>query len=281
MRENLKVIQVPIPTPTLLPHTTTNCYLIGNQNESILVDAGYDLPETRTLLEEEIKAHDLAIPDKIILTHAHPDHAPGVKKLMHWSPTIYCHKEEKAQILDAISPIKNISILVDEEKLTVAGQEIIVIHGPGHTKGHLSLYLPSSQVFIAGDNIVAEGTTWIGAPDGDMSDYINTLRRIRKMKISKIGPGHGDWVLKPYEQIDFVINRRLEREKQIKLLLQKHEHLTSNQLTEFIYKDSIHPSVFDVAKRTIEAHLAKLIKENTVNVSESRYLLSLFPKNFQ
>lgn len=271
MVENLKIIQVPIPTPTLLPHTTTNCYLIGNQNESILVDAGYDLPETRILLENEIKKHNLAIPNKIILTHAHPDHAPGVKRLMHWSPTIYCHMDEKVQTLDAISPVDNISFLTDEEVLNVAGNEITVIHGPGHTKGHLSLYLPSTLILIAGDNIVAEGTTWIGAPDGNMSDYIQTLRRLRNLKLSKIGPGHGDWVLKPYEQIDFVIKRRLEREEQIKQLLQKHGQLTSNQLTQLIYKDSIHPSVFEVAKRTVEAHLVKLMEESSVTLKDSIY----------
>ncbi|RKQ32721.1 MBL fold metallo-hydrolase [Oceanobacillus halophilus] len=266
-----KVIRVPIPTPTLYPHTTTNCYLIGNDQDCLLVDAGYDVMETRTLLEEAIKENGLAIPQRIILTHHHPDHAPGVKQLTDWSPIIYCHEKEKEEIITAISPLEKVSHLSDGELIPVAGEKLQIIHGPGHTAGHLSVYLPSPKILIAGDNIVAEGTTWIGPPDGDMIDYLQTLNRLENLKLSKIGPGHGNWVFRPYEHIEFVRNRRLHREEQIKSLLQEHKHLTSAQLTEFIYNDSIHPSIFQVAKRTTEAHLIKLMKEGAVTLEDSAY----------
>jgi endoribonuclease LACTB2 len=270
-KKDFQIICVPIPTPTLLPHTTTNCYLIGNDQESILVDAGYDLLETRNLLDKAIDENGLAIPKKIIITHSHPDHAPGVRQLFDWTPIVYCHLEEKQGTLDAISPWSNMEFLNDGDLIKVAGEEIMIIHGPGHTPGHLSLYIPSLQILIAGDNIVAEGTTWIGPPDGDMTDYIHTLRRLKNLKLSKIGPGHGDWVLNPYEHIDFVINRRLFREDQIKSLLMEHKELTSTRLTELIYQDTIHPSVFEVAKLTTEAHLIKLMEEGIVSLANSKY----------
>lgn len=269
-KDTIKVIRVPIPTPTLLPHTTTNAYLIGNEKESILVDAGYDTEDTRKLLEWEIKKHDLATPKRIILTHAHPDHAPGVRMLMHWMPTILCHPNEKEQVLSAISPWKEITHIEDKDFLKVNGEEIIVMHTPGHTLGHVSLYIPSQQILIAGDNIVAEGTTWIGAPDGNMTDYLQTLRRLRELKLNKIGPGHGYWVHQPYEHIDFVVQRRLQREQQLLTLLEKHQQITSKELTEMIYQDRIHPSVFPVAQKTIEAHLDKLINEDLIQYNESK-----------
>jgi endoribonuclease LACTB2 len=273
---DLKIIRVPIPSPTLLPYTATNSYLIGNEQESILVDAGYDQQETRSELERTISENKLAIPKTIILTHSHPDHAPGVRQLMDWSPVVYCHQNEHQTALAAISPWTNLSFLKDGDLLRVAGAEIMIIHAPGHSSGQLNLYIPSEQVLIAGDNIVSDGTSWIGPPDGDMIDYLETLERLKQLKITKIGPGHGEWVVNPYKHIEFVYNRRLEREGQIKSLLKEHQPLTAISLTKMIYPENIHPSVFEVAKRTTEAHLIKLIKDGLVVQQDSNYSLKTY-----
>ncbi|MEH7308702.1 MBL fold metallo-hydrolase [Neobacillus drentensis] len=273
MANKIKIIRVPISTPTLLPHTTTNCYLIGNEKESLLVDAGYDQQDTRIELERAIKVNGLATPNSIILTHSHPDHAPGVRQLLDWSPIVYCHHLEGQATLAAISPWDNLSFLNDEDIIRIADEEITIIHAPGHTAGHLNLYIRSKQVLIAGDNIVAEGTSWIGPPDGDMTDYFQTLNRLKQLRLSKIGPGHGKWVLNPYDHIEFVLNRRLYRENQIISLLKKHNQLTAVNLTQMIYDKLPHPSVFEVAKRTTEAHLIKLMKEGSVSLHDSLYFI--------
>jgi endoribonuclease LACTB2 len=269
---DLKIIRVPIPSPTLLPYTATNCYLIGNDQESILVDAGYDQQETRIELERAIIENKLAAPKSIILTHSHPDHAPGVRQLMDWSPAVYCHQNEKQAALAAISPWTNLSFLNDGDIIRIADEEITVIHAPGHSAGQLNLYIPSKQVLVAGDNIVSAGTSWIG----EMTDYLQTLNRLKQLEISKIAPGHGEWVENPYEHIEFVRSRRLEREGQIKSLLKEHQPLTSISLTKMIYPENIHPSVFEVAKRTTEAHLIKLIKDGLVVQQDSNYSLKTY-----
>ncbi|MGX6443224.1 MBL fold metallo-hydrolase [Neobacillus sp. K501] len=272
---DIKVIRVPIPTPTLFPHTTTNSYLIGNGQECILVDAGYDKPETRIELEKSINEHKLAQPQKIILTHSHPDHAPGVRQLMEWEPVVYCHQLENQTTLDAISPWEKLSFLNDGDIIKVADEEVKIIHAPGHTAGQLNLYIPSQQILLAGDNIVAKGTSWIGPPDGDMSDYFETLSRLKDLKLTKIGPGHGDWVINPYEHIEFVLQRRLQRENQIRKFLKENNQLTSEDLTKMIYEQTIHPSIFEVAKRTTEAHLIKLMKEGSVELQDTFYSLKI------
>lgn len=270
---DFKIIRVPISTPTLLPHFTTNCYLIGNNQESILIDAGFDQPDTKVDLNKAVIENGLAIPKQIILTHSHPDHAPGVRQLIDWDPVVYCHPVEKQSTLEAISPWTKLSYLNDGDLMTIADKEITIIHAPGHTAGQLNLYIPSEKVLLAGDNIVAEGTSWIGPPDGDMSDYIRTLKRLKQLNLAKIGPGHGDWVINPYEQIGFVINRRMFRENQIKELLKKHKQLSSTELTDIIYEKLPHPSVWEVAKRTTEAHLIKLMNEGSVLLNDSFYSL--------
>lgn len=262
--KNLQIVRVPIPTPTLWPYQTTNCYLIGNENESILVDAGYDQEETFIELEKVLLLTGMKRPHSIVLTHYHPDHAPGVKQLLEWNATVFCHNDELESIQTAISSVCHVERLIDQEQFLIDNEAVTILHTPGHTKGHISLYVPSRKTLIAGDNIVAEGTSWIGPPDGDMADYLQTLTRFKKLDIVKIGPGHGDWVTNPYEHIEFVINRRLEREAQIQKLLIIHEYLTSTELTTYIYQDTIHPSLFEVAKKTVEAHLTKLIQDGKV-----------------
>lgn len=268
-----RIVQIPISSPTLWPNTTTNCYLVGNEQESILIDAAYDQEETKMALEQAIQEHQFAVPKKIILTHGHQDHAPGVKQLSHWDPVVICHEEEWDVIEVMVNPIQNISTVKDNETITVAGKEINLLHTPGHTKGHLSLYIPSLETLIGGDNVLSEGTTWIGPPDGDMSDYLNTLNRLQALSLKKIGPGHGEWIYNPYEKISFVINRRLQREKQILSILTKENALTVEQITDYIYRDSIHPSVIGVAQRTMEAHLLKLIKDGKVKSVSDQYML--------
>ncbi len=270
---DLKIIRVPISTPTLLPHTTTNCYLIGNNLESILVDAGYDQSVTKVDLLRAISENGLAIPKEILLTHSHPDHAPGVLQLVDWNPIVYCHQLENEGIRAAIGNWNRLSFLNDGDSIQIADDEILIIHAPGHTAGQLNVYIPSQQILLAGDNIVAEGTSWIGPPDGDMSDYMETLQRLKQLKLSKIGPGHGEWVKNPYEHIEFVLNRRLFRENQIKTLLRNHKSLNVLNLTNMIYDNLPHPNVFEVAKRTTEAHLIKLMTEGIVTCNDSYYSL--------
>lgn len=273
--KNVEIIRIPITTPTLYPNTTTNCYMISNRQESILIDAGYNISETKEQLERVLFEHQLPIPKGIILTHYHLDHAPGVLQLLHWQAKIYCHPLEEKEILKELKKEIPLTLVEDGDQLTIGDHELMIQHSPGHTKGHINVYLPKEKILFAGDNLVAEGTSWIGPPDGNMSQYFQTLFHMKKLDLVKVGPGHGPWIHNPYEHIDFVINRRQQREKEIVNLLINHPPLSSSELTKMIYKDSIHPTVFEVARRTTIAHLNKLIEEKKVKeISKDIYTMN-------
>ena len=269
----IQIIRIPVPSPTLWPHATTNCYLIGNKKTCILIDAGYNQLETKEVIESVLQTHDLAKPEKIILTHHHHDHALGVEQLKDWHAKIYCHQDEYTAITKLLPNNNNLHTLGEEDLLIVDTLLIEIIHAPGHTAGQLNFYIPTEELLIAGDNILGKGTTWIGHPDGDMSDYFQTLNRLKKLQLKRIGPGHGDWVENPYEQINFVLERRIARENQIVSLLTEQGELTSEELTKKIYENNIHPSIFEVAKRTVEAHLIKLMKEQMVLKNDILYYI--------
>src|SRR5207244_10848463 len=73
----------PVRTPTKPPATHTNCYLIYNSREILVIDPG-------SPYEDEQKALARCIDDlisegrgvrEIVLTHVHPDHVAGVNAL--------------------------------------------------------------------------------------------------------------------------------------------------------------------------------------------------------
>ncbi|ASV69783.1 MBL fold metallo-hydrolase [Cytobacillus sp. FSL W7-1323] len=270
MKSDISVLRIPIPTPTLWPYTTTNSYIIGNKEETLIIDTGYNQPITRETLHTALKKHELPIPKAILLTHGHKDHSPGVKQLLDWQIPIFAHPLEEPEIRRNVQ-IDHLHYLSDHEEISIGDESLIALHLPGHSSGHLSFYLPSKKILLAGDNLIEKGTSWIGTPDGNMKDYFITLEKIKSLSLTMVGPGHGDWINNPYEHIDYVLNRRIQREEQILQILKENEPLLLHEITNKIYAGHIHPSNKVVAEKTTEAHLIKLIEERKVIQNRNAY----------
>jgi len=56
--------------------------------------------------------------------------------------------------------------------------DLEVLHTPGHAKGHLCFYDNSKGFLISCDNVLSSGTVVIAPPEGDMSEYLDTLKRL-------------------------------------------------------------------------------------------------------
>ena len=50
-----------------------------------------------------------------------------------------------------------------------------MIHTPGHAANHLCLVLLEDGLLFSGDHILNGSTTVVDPPDGDMTDYLNSL----------------------------------------------------------------------------------------------------------
>ena len=70
-------------------------------------------------------------------------------------------------------------LLKDGDQLELAGFSIRVFHTPGHTPGHMVLYLPEQQLLFSGDHVLFDIspniTSWPEVEDS-LGDYLESLK---------------------------------------------------------------------------------------------------------
>lgn len=102
----------------------------------------------------------------LILTHQDMDHIGSLPEILQDCGnhvTVYAHELDKSYIQGEIPLLKDGHLenppkgrvddtLIDGQELPFCGG-IRVIHTPGHTPGHISLYLRESKTLIAGDSM--------------------------------------------------------------------------------------------------------------------------------
>ena len=99
-------------------------------------------------------------------------------------------------------------------------------------------------------------TSMVSPPYGDLTQFMNSCRVLQKENFKMLLPGHGDPVSGPKERITFLINHRLERERQIKSTIEIGP-LTAMEITYLVYND-IDPALINAATRNVFAHLIDL-----------------------
>ncbi|MBI4642115.1 MAG: MBL fold metallo-hydrolase, partial [Candidatus Tectomicrobia bacterium] len=139
---------------------------------------------------------------------------------------------------------------------------------PGHTPGHIALFMEAEKILFPGDNVVGTGTTAIPpAPQGDMFDYVNSLRKLLALESRLICSGHGPIIENTREKIEFLLNHRQGRENQIIDALRGGKE-TSYDIMLSIYEKEIEPRLYRAAEGQVISHLIKLEKEGRVKASE-------------
>jgi hydroxyacylglutathione hydrolase len=180
-----------------------NCSVIHCQktNKGAVVDPGGDLQ----LVLEYIEKEGIEI-DKILLTHAHIDHAGATKELAEKLkvPVIGPHKEDEFLIQSLPAQGKMFGLghaesfqpdqwLAQGDTVHVGEETFQVRHCPGHTPGHVVFYSPEHQFAIVGD-VLFHGS--IGRTDLPRGDHATLLKSIQEQLLSlpdETGflPGHG------------------------------------------------------------------------------------------
>ena len=187
----------------------THCYLLCGQEKSILIDTGLGISDIKSIVDSLT-----SLPIEVITTHVHWDHIGGhgyfdniavyeteknwlsvkfpltlqdVKKELTKKPCFfpqtfdidsYCIFQGEPQ-----------RILHDDDVLDLDGRTIEVLHTPGHSPGHCCFYEPEREYLYSGD-LVYKGCLYAFYPTTDPKLFYESVKKIRKYKISKILPGH-------------------------------------------------------------------------------------------
>jgi glyoxylase-like metal-dependent hydrolase (beta-lactamase superfamily II) len=212
------VYVLPIPRSSQEAGGFLNLTLIlDEENGATLVDAG--LPGQAEAIGSALAEAGVGVRDlrRMIFTHQDLDHvgsgaalvrqsgarvlahsadAPhidGSLRLLKPSPEMLEQRPQMREILERLEPVGVDEHLEDGERLDLAGG-IRVIFTPGHTPGHLSLYLERSKVLIAGDALRAE-RGYLNGPNPsmtlDMSTALQSMRRLADLDIDTIVCYHG------------------------------------------------------------------------------------------
>jgi glyoxylase-like metal-dependent hydrolase (beta-lactamase superfamily II) len=113
------------------------------------------------------------------------------QSLMHIPDT---HKDWALQFIQQLKNIQRVDVNHTLDHNDTLEQELIVIHTPGHTKGHISFYIPGEKTVIANDAIVIEdGKLNIANPAYtlDLPEAIKSIERISALKPEKLICYHG------------------------------------------------------------------------------------------
>lgn len=258
----------PVRTPTKPPATHTNCYLIYNSHEVLIIDPGSPYEEEQQALAACV--NDLLREGRtireVMLTHMHPDHVGGVNALrahLGGSLCIAAHRLTAKPLNGDVSVDRQIE---DGETIELHGSPELVLqamHTPGHARGHLCLYEEKTGTLISGDNIVGLGSVLIDPPEGNMRDYLQSLRRMRDLpNLSVIFGGHGPAIGNPYAKLDEYISHRLEREQNI-LKAVREGAATPKEIVARVYTD-VSLKAHAMAERAVLAHLETLESDGHV-----------------
>ena len=268
---NSRLVCVPLATETLLPATHTNCFIVGKQ-EFVVIDAASKAESEQMKLHEIIDSfiEEGFVCQAIIITHLHKDHFGGETVLQN-------HLREKfdlevpifAHELTAESLRGKVEIdrfIEDEEIFKLKNEDgeifdLTALHAPGHARGHLCFYDEKFGFLLSGDNVLSSNSVIIALPEGNMTDYLTSLERLKNLpNLNFLCGSHGTAVFDAKDKIEEYINHRLKREKQILEVFESGAK-TLPEIVEKVYI-KLNPKLLKLAEKSVEAHLERLRENN-------------------
>ena len=241
--------------PGLMTGPGTNTYLVGAR-QPILIDTGAGVPDYIPLLTTFVATERLGGIPRALLTHRHRDHMGGVPDVRRAYPRI---PVGKLVVNDPSLPVP-MEPLADAAVIQGEGVTLRAFHTPGHASDHLCYYLEEERALFTGDLILGGSTTVIPPDDGDLEQYLVSLRRVLDLDVQRIYPGHGP-VLEPARPvIEEYIAHRLEREVQIVAALRAGAEALP-EIVARVYRD-VAPALHPVAQLSVQSHLVKLERES-------------------
>ena len=256
--------------PSPYTYTGTGTYIVGKAGDLAVIDPGPEDSAHGDAILAAAGGHKIST---ILVTHSHIDHSPLSAWLAEQTgATILAYGPHGAGRKGGLEgeeveagadwDFKPHKLLRDGDTVSGKDWSFTAFHTPGHTANHMCFLLKEENTLFVGDHIMGWATTVISPPDGDMRDYLTSLRTVEKLAPDMLLPTHGPAVTKSARFVRGIIAHRRMREGQILKLL-TNGPTTIAALVKIMYKSTdirLHPA----AARSVFGHLLALVDEKRV-----------------
>lgn len=248
----------------------TVTYIIGRGHVAI-VDPGPDDPRHIQALLDAVRGETVT---HIFVTHTHRDHSPATAAIKAATGAkVYAEGPHRAarplhigeaNPLDASADTEFQPDVAVREGDVVSGQgfDIEAIATPGHTANHMAYALKGGRILFSGDHVMPWSTSIVAPPDGAMSDYMTSLRKLAARSEDVYLAGHGTVIQNAPRFVQSYIRHREGREASILHRLAKGE-TDIPTLVRAIYI-GIDPRLVGAAGLSVLAHMEDLVARGVV-----------------
>ena len=241
--------------------TGTCTYIVGRGDVAV-IDPGRENEAHTQAIIDALKGERIA---HIVVTHTHKDHSPGAALLAErtGAPIVGCApftpKGGPESGLDSVHDLAYAParVLKDGDRIEGDGYTLEAVETPGHASNHLCFALPQERSVFSGDHIMAWSTSIVAPPDGNMTDYMSSLDKLRGREDALLWPGHGGPVMEPQRYMRALSAHRRQREAAIVRRLHAGDE-TIHDMVARIY-DGLDPRLVNAAALSVLAHMEDLV----------------------
>ncbi|MBN9592520.1 MAG: MBL fold metallo-hydrolase, partial [Alphaproteobacteria bacterium] len=222
----------------------------------------------------------------ILVTHTHSDHSPAARPLKEWTgaPTYAFGPHGSGKVEDGGVRMEEGGDMDFVPDVRVKDGDIVrgdgftfeCVYTPGHTSNHMCFALKEEKALFTGDHIMGWSTTVVTPPDGDMAQYMASVKKLIARDDEILYPTHGAPVTDPKPFLKAYLEHRVDRENQILACLRDGVN-TIPAMVARMYADvdkRLHPA----ASRSVLAHLIQLVNEGRATKTGEEYSLSVMAR---
>ena len=279
--------------PSKYTYLGTGTYIVGHGDVAV-IDPGPLVDGHREALAAALEGERVRT---IVVTHCHADHSPLAKWLHETTgaPTVafgpHGAVDEEPDVLDdekddgdkdphaPEEPKETIDVEFEpdvrvadgEVAATGPGYTLRAVHTPGHTSNHMCFALAEEKALFTGDHIMGWSTTVVTPPDGDMAQYMASVKKLQARDDAILYPTHGAPITAPKPFLAAYLEHRYDRENQV-LAAVADGLATIPDMVARMYAD-VNKGLWPAASRSVLAHLIKLEQEGRVAQENGQYRL--------
>lgn len=226
-----QIYRVIVPLPEN-PLRSLNSYVIMTKERNLVIDTGFNREECYTALTEGLDKLGIDIEETdFFITHFHGDHCGTVGRIAGEHSRIFMSEKDYSYLvgdfedatwediesvyveegfpMDIVERLKSSNqakkyrpdrlfkavTLKDRDVIRLGETELVCILTPGHTPGHMCLYLPEKKILFSGDHVLFDITpnitSWKGVEDS-LGDYMESLEMIKNIEVEMTLAAHRD-----------------------------------------------------------------------------------------